>query len=167
MNEPLSSRASFSRAIDLIGRGELAEAEALCRAAVERSPGDVNMLGLLGALLMKTRRHDEAEQWLRRTIDHAPAFAKPHEDLGHLLVERDRAAEAVPLLERSLKTGTQTITPLRAVTRWALAQALWDSGGDRDRARELARGALADLEPAPAQVALRSQLERWLAAHAG
>jgi tetratricopeptide (TPR) repeat protein len=97
------SRADFTRAIELIGRGELAEAEGICRDAIARDPRDVNMLGLLGALMMKTRRHEEAERWLRRTLDEAPTFAKPHEDLGRLLLELGRAEEALPLLERAVE----------------------------------------------------------------
>ena len=59
------------------------------------------MLALLGALLIKLDRAEEAEAKLRQAIAEAPTFAKPHEDLGHLLVQRNRAAEAVPLLERA------------------------------------------------------------------
>jgi hypothetical protein len=83
-----SSRASFTSAIDLIGRGKLDEAEAVCRGALARNADDINMLGLLGVLLVKRRRYAEGEQILRRTIDLAPAFAKPHEDLGALCSRR-------------------------------------------------------------------------------
>jgi Flp pilus assembly protein TadD len=34
-------------------------------------------------------------------IAEAPSFAKPHEDLGYLLVQLGNAADAVPLLERA------------------------------------------------------------------
>jgi tetratricopeptide (TPR) repeat protein len=98
-----SSRASFTRAVDLINAGDVQQAEKICRAAVERSPTDVNMLGLLGALLVKTHRYEEAEHWLRRTVELAPAFAKPQEDLGTMLVERRRPAEALPFLERAVR----------------------------------------------------------------
>ena len=63
-----------------------ARAESLARSTLERYPRDVNMLALLGALLVKLDR-DEAEQTLRRVIEAAPTFAKPHEDLGFLLVQ--------------------------------------------------------------------------------
>ena len=46
------------------------------------------MQALLGALLVKLERDEEAEQTLRRVIEAAPTFAKPHEDLGFLLVRR-------------------------------------------------------------------------------
>jgi tetratricopeptide (TPR) repeat protein len=59
------------------------------------------MLALLGALLVKLDRNAEAESTLLQVIAEAPTFAKPHEDLGHLLVRQNRAQEALPHLERA------------------------------------------------------------------
>jgi tetratricopeptide (TPR) repeat protein len=97
----LAPKPIFDQTIALINSGDLAGAEARCRAALAQYPRDVNMLALLGALLIKLDRAEEAEATLREVIGEAPTFAKPHEDLGHLLVQRNRAAEAVPLLERA------------------------------------------------------------------
>lgn len=97
----LAPKSVFDQVIALIGSGDLGAAEARCRAALAEYPRDVNMLALLGALLIKLDRAEEAEAKLRQAIAEAPTFAKPHEDLGHLLVQRNRAAEAVPLLERA------------------------------------------------------------------
>ena len=59
------------------------------------------MQALLGALLVKMERREEAEATLREVIDAAPSFAKPAEDLGYLLLQADRAADALPFLERA------------------------------------------------------------------
>jgi tetratricopeptide (TPR) repeat protein len=101
MQSLLAPKAVFDQAIALINSGDLAGAEARCRAALAEYPRDVNMLALLGALLVKLDRAEEAEAKLRQVITEAPTFAKPHEDLGHLLVQKNRAQEAVPLLERA------------------------------------------------------------------
>ncbi len=93
----------FNEVIGLIQSGRLADAEARCRAALERHPGDVNMQALLGALLIKLDRHTEAESLLRDVLAAAPSFAKPAEDLGCLLMQAGRAAEAVPILERATR----------------------------------------------------------------
>jgi tetratricopeptide (TPR) repeat protein len=146
MSTPPASREAFTRAIDLIARGEVAEAEAVCRAVVERNPDDVNMTGLLGAILTKTRRHEEAEHWLRRTIERAPAFAKPYEDLGHLCIETGRAAEAVTALERAVK-----LDPGVESAQFALGKALAmlgrgaeaDAAFERSFALSPERGAMA------------------------
>ena len=69
-----------------VSRGPDAAA-AMCQAAIRRDPEDISMTALLGAVLLKQRRPDEAEKYLRKAIELAPTFAKPHEDLGYLLVE--------------------------------------------------------------------------------
>ena len=60
------------------------------------------MRALLGALFVKQDRPVEAEVTLRKVIASAPAFAKPAEDLGYLLVSTGRAADALPFLERAV-----------------------------------------------------------------
>jgi tetratricopeptide (TPR) repeat protein len=101
MRTPLVPKAVFDEIIALVSAGELAGAEALCRTTLANHPRDVNVLGLLGAVLVKLERNDEAEAALRSAIEIAPTFAKPYEDLGFLLLKQDRAADAVPVLERA------------------------------------------------------------------
>ena len=103
MHSPNAPKAIFNEAIDLITAGDLGTAEARCRAALERYPGDVNMQALLGALLVKMDRRDEAEKTLREVVATAPSFAKPAEDLGYLLVQAGRPADALPFLERATR----------------------------------------------------------------
>jgi len=94
-------KSVFNETIGLIAAGQLSAAETRCRAALKRYPGDVNMQALLGALLVKLDRREEAEKTLREVIEAAPSFAKPHEDLGFLLLQDKRPAEALPMLERA------------------------------------------------------------------
>ena len=91
MRSLLAPKSVFDAAIALINSGDLGQAESLARSTLERYPRDVNMLALLGALLVKLERDEDAEQTLRRVIEAAPTFAKPHEDLGFLLVRLGRA----------------------------------------------------------------------------
>ncbi|MGH8130689.1 MAG: tetratricopeptide repeat protein, partial [Steroidobacteraceae bacterium] len=126
-------RAVFDRAIDLIQSGDFGAAEARCRAALERYPRDVNMQALLGALLVKLERAEEAERLLREVIAAAPTFAKPHEDLGFLLVQAKRPADAVPLLERATHLDP---TLERAWFNLGKALALLGRGKEADAAFE-------------------------------
>lgn len=103
MQPTTAPKAVFNETIRLINDGQLGTAEARCRAALERYPGDVNILGLLGALLVKMDRRGEAETTLREVITAAPTFAKPHEDLGYLLMQSGRTADALPILERATR----------------------------------------------------------------
>ncbi len=103
MNSPLAPKSVFDQALGLIDAGDFGAAEARCRAALVRYPRDVNIQALLGALLVKMDRGEEAETTLRAVIAAAPTFAKPHEDLGHLLVHANRPADALPILERATR----------------------------------------------------------------
>ncbi|MEJ8569118.1 tetratricopeptide repeat-containing sulfotransferase family protein [Elongatibacter sediminis] len=102
MNRTYATKSTLFEAVELINNGQIDQAETLCRAAVRRNERDVNMTALLGATLFKARRIDEAEHWLRHTIELAPNFAKPWTDLGQLLLTTQRPAEAVEALEKAV-----------------------------------------------------------------
>ncbi len=101
--DPSSRKARFDAVIELVESGAYEPAEMRCRQMLERHPRDVNIHGLLGAVLIKLNRYDEAETILRRTIELAPTFAKPHEDLGYVLLEKRRAGEAVDELRTAVR----------------------------------------------------------------
>ena len=103
MRQIYAPKAIFDEAIELINAGNPRAAEAVCREAIERNPKDVNMLGMLGAVLVKMRRLDEAEQVLKRTVHLAPTFAKPHEDLGFVLLELERFEDAIEVLQKAVR----------------------------------------------------------------
>ncbi len=103
MRQIYTPKAVFDEALELVNAGNPGAAERICREALERIPDDVNMLGLLGAILVKMRRLDQAERVLRRTVRLAPTFAKPHEDLGFVLLELERYQEAVGVLQKAVR----------------------------------------------------------------
>ena len=103
MRQIYAPKAVFDEALELVHAGNPRAAERVCRDAVERNPKDVNMLGLLGAVLVKMRRLEEAETVLQRTVRLAPTFAKPHEDLGFVLLELERYDEAVQVLQKAVR----------------------------------------------------------------
>ena len=96
-----SPRASFERAISLLKGGARQEAESLCRDMLERDPGDINFVSLLGSILATRGAQEEAVELLSRAVKAAPGHAKAREDLGTLLLNIDRAEEALPHLERA------------------------------------------------------------------
>jgi tetratricopeptide (TPR) repeat protein len=130
---PTAPKALFNEVIALIEEGRLGDAEARCRAALGHYPRDVNMMGLLGALLVKMDRRDEAEATLRQVIAAAPTFAKPHEDLGFLLMQCGRTADALPVLERATRLDP---TLERAWFNLGKALALLGRGQEADAAFE-------------------------------
>ena len=153
MAQPHASRSILNEAIQLINAGQAAQAEALCRDAVNRNPRDVNMVALLGATLLKSRKIPEAEKFLRDAIELAPNFAKPHEDLGILLLEQNRPEEAVDLLRNATR-----LEPQSELAHFNLGRALvlLGRGAEADQAFE----ASFDLNPERKKLALAAEAHR-------
>jgi tetratricopeptide (TPR) repeat protein len=93
-------------------------------------------------------------------------LAEPLTGLAEALLAARRPDAALAPLARALAI-TEPRPEFRVVTvfqRFLLAQALWDGGGDRTRARALARQAAADPE-SRRDPAFAARLAAWLAAH--
>ena len=150
MSEIYAPKALFDEALELINAGDPAAAEKLCREAVERNPKDVNMSGLLGAVLIKRRRLDEAEQVLKQTIALAPTFAKAHEDLGYALLEQERYEEAVEVLQKAAR-----LDPKLDAARFNLGKALASTG--RGKEADAAFEASFELSPERKKLALAAK----------
>ncbi len=170
-------------------RGESDEAASLFTRSVERNRRALELsvehygeehyftgviLSGLGVALRNTGEYAEAEQLQRRSIasldrgvgpEHS-TLAFPLVELGRLLLRRGQAAEALEPLERALELRTrEDVDPGElAIVRLQLARALWDSGGDKRRAHDLAREAHAHYERDPPPDACFESRD-WLAAH--
>ncbi|MGK0500541.1 MAG: tetratricopeptide (TPR) repeat protein [Oceanicoccus sp.] len=129
------TKATFDEALTLINKGQLQQAADLCQRALQRSPEDVNMTALLGAVMLQASNYPAAEKHLRQAIDLAPSFAKPHEDLGILLVNLKRETEAIPLLQKAVR-----LDPSLELAYFNLGKALASNGKgtDADKAFEAA-----------------------------
>ncbi len=103
MQHQVISKSVFAEVLELINSGQLAAAERICNSTISQFPNDPNISGLLGALLVKMKKYEEAEKQLERTIELAPTFAKPHEDLGFALLELNRPQEAIEVLEKATR----------------------------------------------------------------
>ncbi len=69
-------------AVRLYGAGELAAAEAACRRALAKSPGDPNALALLGVMFLAEQRYGEANQAFSDLAEHEPQEASHWSNLG-------------------------------------------------------------------------------------
>ena len=140
-----SPRAAFERTVALLKGGAREEAEALCRDMLERDPGDINFVSLLGSILASRGAHEEAVSLLSRAVKAAPGHAKAQEDLGTLLLNLDRAEEALSHLERA-----QELRPPHAALLSKLSAA-HQRLGRSGKADELRRDA-ASLSPTQAKL---------------
>tara|TARA_E500000178_G_scaffold183407_1_gene181829 strand:- start:3167 stop:5167 length:2001 start_codon:yes stop_codon:yes gene_type:complete len=100
MSDP-SPKIIFERAISHLKSGANEKAEALCREVLERDPGDINFVCLLGSILGRRGALNEALELLQRAVKVAPGHAKAQEDLGTVLLTLNRPEEAVIHLERA------------------------------------------------------------------
>jgi tetratricopeptide (TPR) repeat protein len=83
--------------------GELKEAEAAARKALELNPGDADALLQLSSVLDHAKTHTEAEQLLRDLLEREPDNATALNNLGYFWVERGvRLPEALTLIERAV-----------------------------------------------------------------
>jgi serine/threonine protein kinase/tetratricopeptide (TPR) repeat protein len=129
----------------------------------------------LGLVLLDTGRPTEALESFARALrirEHAlgarhPELAAPLTGQGQALLRMERPAEALAPLERALSLReAHAVPPVElAETRFALARALWESRGDRERATQLARVARSALEQ-PGSEGLRADVQEWLDTHA-
>jgi eukaryotic-like serine/threonine-protein kinase len=88
--------------------------------------------------------------------------------LGLACLELHQPARGLPHLGRLAPRLKDVRADLRVAAEFALARALWESRGDRERAQDLATRALAEIKQLPAAgrgLVRAVQIERWLASH--
>ena len=170
--------------VALEGKGQLAEAESTLRrgldiAVVHYGQQHTNVesaLLNLADVLREEGKLPSAVELFRRAVSVSEAVFGPNhphtgEDLGGLafaLLQQHRPAEALPVLERAVHIADSAeVDPANAAKiHFALARALWETGGDRRRARELATAALAALRASGARQAPDvAEAEQWMRAH--
>ena len=100
---PEGTVESVQAALEALRAKQPLRAEEICRNYLDRNPGSVDHLRLLGHALSKQDRYAEAEQTVRLAISIKPDFPHLHEDLGSVLALQDRHEEAVPCFERAIQ----------------------------------------------------------------
>jgi tetratricopeptide (TPR) repeat protein len=108
-------KAAFARATALIQAGDLAMAEAVCRESLQQFPGENNLSCLLGAVLIRLRKAEEAESLLQGVTARVPEFAKAHEELANAILAQNQPKRAISSLERVLE-----IEPANELARYKL-----------------------------------------------
>jgi Flp pilus assembly protein TadD len=126
----LTAPISFGAAHAAYREGDFPRAADLFAAYREANPQDVWGPYMQGLSLWKSGRAELAEEPLRAALALEPDLVKGLVNLGRVLVDLGRPAEAVPLLERAVE-----LEPDSAAARRVLARAQHASG-NREEARE-------------------------------
>lgn len=103
LKKPADSKRAINDIFRLINSGQIEGADKSCRSYLEKNPDDINVLGLLGAVLLKLGQDVEAKSILERTIQLEPAFAKPYEDMGMLYLRENAPDQAVQYFEDAIR----------------------------------------------------------------
>ncbi len=164
---PLVNLAQLLRRM---GRDDEARAAAARAETIAGEGGNSSELAhtfhALAAFAADDRRWDRAAQLYGRAVDafdeaYGPAHADTAAPLlgqGEMRLLLDDADGAVASLERAAALARGG--PFEASARFALARALWESGGDRVRAHDLAVQAIESLAGEE-----RASAEAWTSAH--
>ncbi len=110
----------------LVGHRLMAAGEyALALRAYTRAAGqqglNVDTLSALGSANLKLGRLGQAESLLRRATDEDPTFAAAWNNLGVILMERGKTAEAAQVFRRAFATDNGNSDEIRDNLRLALA----------------------------------------------
>jgi tetratricopeptide (TPR) repeat protein len=128
-----------------------------------------------GEILNALGRFDEARDlftsalgvWTKELPRDHPYFGDSLTGIGESYLGQSSPAKAVAPLEQALaireKNGADTLEI--GETRFALARALWDGGGDRARAERLSRSAQAAFAERPSFSDKAAAVDAWLAKH--
>jgi tetratricopeptide (TPR) repeat protein len=176
-NHPATAIALLSLGTAKRAQGKLDEAIACQERAVRiyretqgaRSPHTALAETGLGEALISKGQYAQAVPLLEGALSvFTEAYGRKHANTAYALSDLGRAYlgvgkpdKALPLLEEALAARAGGETPELAETRFLLARALWDGGGDRARAIELAEAAMPKLD---AGGAADLDVKKWLAA---
>ena len=144
---PKAKQASVKAALEALRVNRPLRAEEICRDFLDRNPGSVDHLRLLGHALSKQERYADAEQTVRLALSLRPDFPHLHEDLGSVLALQGRHKEAVPCFERAIQLEPRLP---RAHQKLGQSLALLGRGREADAAFE----EFFEQAPAKGQVAL-------------
>ena len=99
--------AHLRLALALGEQGQLDEAIAACRRAIQLKPDDADAHYNLGTFLARTGRLAEAVAAYREAIALRPDHAESHCNLGYVLQKQGKLAQALKSLERGHELGSQ------------------------------------------------------------
>ena len=117
------SSSLFPLALEHHRRGELTEAEDICRKLLRREPNHSDNLHLLGMVAHQTGRQELAIDLIGKAIALSPGIPIFHCNIGLALQALDRAEEAITHYERAVK-----LQPAWAAPHLLIGNALFQQG---------------------------------------
>lgn len=123
-------------------RRHWAEAESLCREALELAPDDPMGLEMLGDLLADKGSLDEALEAYRKAFERQPHKTALEEKIARVVLERSEEARARQEAEMLLRSPLGKLERRRNVTVAILLSILWPGAGQIFVNREYVKGGI-------------------------
>jgi predicted O-linked N-acetylglucosamine transferase (SPINDLY family) len=101
--EPEWLHRELARAVELQQKGLHPEAEAACRGILDRDPGNLPALHVLGSTLLAQSRTDEAIEVLTRVTGREPGSAQAHYNLACAYKSREDVGSAIAHFREALR----------------------------------------------------------------
>ncbi|MFL6305071.1 MAG: tetratricopeptide repeat protein [Candidatus Sulfotelmatobacter sp.] len=137
---------TLQRARGLLEHGEVTEASHIVETLLQRHSDNADGWALLGVIRVQQNEPAKAEESFRKALAIQPNLTSAQTNLGHLLLEEHRQAEALPYLTDALRRDNGNSELREMLVSAAEGTALKQrASGDRD-------GALATLLSAKAEV---------------
>jgi tetratricopeptide (TPR) repeat protein len=118
-----TARGALETAFELHQRGQLADAEKICRQIVSANPSDALAWHLLGVTAIQSGRDDVAKECIERALDIQPGLAEAHQNLGTLWRRRGMLDRAIQSYRRAVQ-----LKPHLSEAHFSLGRALHDQG---------------------------------------
>lgn len=100
--EGAGSETGFGNALEHHRRGNLSEAERGYRQVLDRGPGHVDALHMLGLVAIQTGNLDEGIRLIRQSLDLRDEQPLAHSNLGNALIDAKQPAAALIHLDRAI-----------------------------------------------------------------
>jgi len=94
---------AYDKGVQALAKGDVKQAGALAKQAVEGEPREARFQELLGDIEMKQDNNQMALGYYMRAISMQPDYFRPHVQSGAALNKLGRQAEAEPYLKRSIE----------------------------------------------------------------
>ena len=140
----------ISQVMEALQNGRAQDALDATRVLLERFPNEADPYQMLGFLLLKGGRPDQAVEALSRSIDIDDGFPGAHYNLGLALTALGRLDEAVAVLNKSLR-----LNGLNPLTLNAVGDCYLDLGNYPEALKALEKS----LEMEPEQATIKAKVE--------
>ena len=145
-----SIRAFYNQALKFKNAGDFDEAEQICRRANVIYQRDPNILCLLGEILLRQKRPQEAHSWFGMALKNFPDYPRALEGIGRALLAQEKPGKAVPFLQQAAQA-----LPNRYSTHLVLGHALATTGQKPEADAAIKRAV--ELNPDKAVIARASE----------